>query len=523
MADDSNRTAQEGAEEAQKGYRTLSCTSCGQQLEVPAELALEAVTCPACGQPIDPSATAPPATQTPAPDGSAAPTRVKTPSVLWRRFGAIGTDFVLATLLSMLGAFMLVDYPVSMTAVAYVLFGVLCLGTAMNTGATPGMRLVELRHSRSDTQKPLPTAVAAKLALVWVPLALSDIFFQEHLAISWQSPDASASQMDTPLMVCGAIMFFWYVLLFISTLSTKGKRSLADLVCGTGIDLSRPRFLSTSRRITSWSLGVFALALLIDANIRGYLYGAAELQAARAAAPVSADPVATYRPEAIHSAYQSHVMQVSTRWNRSMLLGLLSGQAVTSGSALLFVNDREYGLLVSNRHVVDVETGYLDGYECVVGNDLQTEPVRAEPVAFARNGIDLALLLIRLEDWEPGCVPIMTVAGLQVGEQAVALGNALGMGTSVTTGNISHLDETESLVFIRTSAPISPGNSGGPLILSRGGYVCGINTRTMPDRLAQNVNFAIPAEYIVYEELWDFWGGSARTRGLLAAARECLQ
>ena len=120
-------------------------------------------------------------------------------------------------------------------------------------------------------------------------------------------------------------------------------------------------------------------------------------------------------------------------------------------------------------------------------------------------------------------MPIMPVAGLQVGEQAVALGNALNMGISTTSGNISRVDEDEAMVYIRTSTPISPGNSGGPLILTRGGYACGINTLATPSDSAQNVNFAIPAEYIVYEELWEFWGDSPRAKSLLATARECLQ
>jgi uncharacterized RDD family membrane protein YckC len=459
---------------------------------------------------------------TPGPDASTGPTRLKTPSVLWRRFGALGADYLLSAVLGITTTFFLIDYPVFMKLVACTVFGMLWLGAAMNTGATPGMWLVELRHRRRDPEKLLPVAMTAKFTLTWLPIQLLDILYLEQFALSWQSPDASPPQTTNPFVVFGVVSLFWYTLLLISTLSTRGKRNLADLICGTAVDLSRERFLSTGRRITAWGLGVVAVGILVMASFIGAL-DSTELQAAEPDTSWTADPVATYQPEEIHAAYQDRVFQVTTRWNRSRLLGLLSTHEGVSGSALLFVNDREYGLLVSNLHVVGVGSGYQGGYECAVDNDLQSEPVGVEIVAVARNEIDLALLLIRVDDWEPWCVPVMPISGLQVGEEAVALGNALSMGISATSGNISRIDEIESMVFIQSSAPISPGNSGGPLILTRGGYVCGINTLTSNRDSAQNVNFAIPAEYVLYDELWEFRGHEPRVKALLAAARECLQ
>ena len=516
---DNDPSAREELPEVPEGYRAVSCPSCGQGLEVPAEVDLGAMACPACRQPMAPSAATPPPMPPSGP--GAGPTRLKTPSVLWRRLGALGADCVLSAALGISGTYLMTPYPIFMTAVASVIFGALWLGTAMHTGATPGMWLVELRHQRSNPRKPLPIAMAAKFALTWLPAQVLDILFQEHLAVSWRSPDTAPAQAAAPVVIFSVVLVVWYLLLLISALSTRGKRNLADRICATAVELSRARFLSVPRRITAWILSLVAAVLLVMANIFAFLHGS-ELEAPGSETPWTADPVAIYQPEEIHEAYRGNVLQVSTRWNRSMLLGFLKEQAGTSGSALLFVNDREYGLLVSNRHVIEAGSGYLDGYECVVENDLQSGPVRAEPVAFARHGIDLALLLIRVDNWEPGCVLIMPVSGLQVGEETVALGNALGMGISATTGNISHLDETESVVYIRTSAPISRGNSGGPLILTRGGYVCGINTMMRSDNSAQNMNFAIPAEYIAREELWEFGGDSPRAKALLGAARECL-
>ena len=64
-------------------------------------------------------------------------------------------------------------------------------------------------------------------------------------------------------------------------------------------------------------------------------------------------------------------------------------------------------------------------------------------------------------NWHPDVVPIQPLANLHQGENVVAIGNALGEGISTTSGVLSHLDPmgTNGLYFIRTSTPISPGNS----------------------------------------------------------------
>jgi S1-C subfamily serine protease len=98
-------------------------------------------------------------------------------------------------------------------------------------------------------------------------------------------------------------------------------------------------------------------------------------------------------------------------------------------------------------------------------------------------------------------VPNMPVAPigdsdrLEVGQTAIAIGNPLGLERTVTTGVISAVNRSPRGIMldglIQTDAAISPGNSGGPLLDSRG-RVIGINTAVLSARGAQGLGFAVP-------------------------------
>lgn len=84
----------------------------------------------------------------------------------------------------------------------------------------------------------------------------------------------------------------------------------------------------------------------------------------------------------------------------------------------------------------------------------------------------------------------------RVGEQAIAIGNALGYGTSVTVGYISAKDReidtgAGSVKLLQTDAAINPGNSGGALVNSRG-EVIGINSSKFASEEIEGMGFAIP-------------------------------
>ena len=116
--------------------------------------------------------------------------------------------------------------------------------------------------------------------------------------------------------------------------------------------------------------------------------------------------------------------------------------------------------------------------------------------------MDLAVIAVKMEDLAPETLDAIEIASmgdsdaLKVGEPAIAIGNALGYGQSVTTGVISALDremdmENTSGTFIQTDAAINPGNSGGALLNIRG-EVIGINSNKIGGSSVEGMGYAIP-------------------------------
>ena len=163
-------------------------------------------------------------------------------------------------------------------------------------------------------------------------------------------------------------------------------------------------------------------------------------------------------------------------------------RAVGSG----FIIDPD-GLILTNSHVAFPRQSLV-----VTLNDGTSLPARlvgADPI------FDVALLRITVPDG----VKLPTVAlgdsdGVHVGEEAVAIGNPLGLDQTLTRGSISAINRVLPVTFfsaeeplIQIDTPINPGNSGGPLINSCGEAV-GITTAMIPT--AENIGFAIPSNLI---------------------------
>lgn len=167
-------------------------------------------------------------------------------------------------------------------------------------------------------------------------------------------------------------------------------------------------------------------------------------------------------------------------------------EAEGSGSGIIIgENDTEL-LMVTNNHVVSdattVNVTFVDG-----------ESYEAQ-VKSTDSDTDLAIVVVKLSDIKDSTMNEIKIAtigdsdSLKVGEQVVAIGNALGYGQSVTTGIVSAKDRTNSTnttPLIQTDAAINPGNSGGAL-LNMKGEVIGINSSKYSDTTVEGMGYAIP-------------------------------
>ena len=140
------------------------------------------------------------------------------------------------------------------------------------------------------------------------------------------------------------------------------------------------------------------------------------------------------------------------------------------------------------------------------GQDSSLDDVQSGAVSAQIKGTDadndLAVISVKLEDIPEDVLSEIKVAtigdsdSLQMGEQVVAIGNALGYGQSVTSGYVSALnrqvssDDTDG-TFIQTDAAINPGNSGGALLNMKGELI-GINSAKIASEEVEGMGFAIP-------------------------------
>ncbi len=175
-------------------------------------------------------------------------------------------------------------------------------------------------------------------------------------------------------------------------------------------------------------------------------------------------------------------------------------ESESSGSGILIDKNEEYLYIATNNHVVQ-KTNALT----VQFFDETTAPATVRGVAPSN---DLAVVQVALSDLSEETLDQIQIASIgdsdqiAVGDAAIAIGNALGYGQSVTTGVISALgrevtfqDETTgktiSSRLIQTDAAINPGNSGGALINTKG-EVIGINSSKYSDTDVEGMGFAIP-------------------------------
>lgn len=173
-----------------------------------------------------------------------------------------------------------------------------------------------------------------------------------------------------------------------------------------------------------------------------------------------------------------------------------SQDETASGSGIIIGENEQELLIVTNNHVVDsteqLYVQFIDG-ETVeaqvkgtdVSADLAVVAVKLDTIA---NSTKQEICIARMGDSD----------SLKIGEPAIAIGNALGYGQSVTTGVISALNRKidssnseEGTSLIQTDAAINPGNSGGALLNMRG-EVIGINSNKIGGSSIEGMGYAIP-------------------------------
>jgi serine protease Do len=187
---------------------------------------------------------------------------------------------------------------------------------------------------------------------------------------------------------------------------------------------------------------------------------------------------------------------------------LLPGEGVGSG---FFIHSSGY--ILTNNHVV---SGARD-IRVVTSDDEDHEVI----VVARDPTYDLALLKVKGVDKGFKALPLGNSDKVGVGDFAIAVGNPLGLGHTVTFGvisqtgqNLSGIDDEEvrNIEFLQTDAAINPGSSGGPLITLSGACV-GVNTAGIVE--AQNIGFAVPTS-LVREFLNEVLAGEGRKVGLLS-------
>ena len=166
-------------------------------------------------------------------------------------------------------------------------------------------------------------------------------------------------------------------------------------------------------------------------------------------------------------------------------------QSQSSGTGIIIGENSSELLIVTNNHVVDEATTLS---VCFVDNEVCEATIKGTDP-----DNDLAVISVKLTDINEETAEAIKVAtvgdsdDLKVGEQVVAIGNALGYGQSVTTGIVSALnrqiDDTDA-IMIQTDAAINPGNSGGALV-NMNGEVIGINSAKFSSTEVEGMGYAI--------------------------------
>lgn len=172
--------------------------------------------------------------------------------------------------------------------------------------------------------------------------------------------------------------------------------------------------------------------------------------------------------------------------------GISQQESESAGSGIIISQNDSELLVVTNNHVVEGSDTLT-----VTFNDGNSVEAQIKGTDSARDLVVVAVPLDKISDDTMNAIKVATLGdsdSLKVGEPAIAIGNALGYGQSVTTGIVSATGRTIDGFdgeYIQTDAAINPGNSGGAL-LNANGEVIGINSAKINSSAVEGMGFAIP-------------------------------
>lgn len=215
------------------------------------------------------------------------------------------------------------------------------------------------------------------------------------------------------------------------------------------------------------------------------------------------------------------ITAVSVQEVQDFFGGTQQYEDVGSGSGIIVGQNDEELLIATNNHVIEnaknVSVSFygddVDASALESGTSGMNQDMEAVAEEYAKNSVaaqikgtdaenDLAVVAVQKSDIPEETLNQIKVAtigdsdSLVVGEQVVAIGNALGYGQSVTSGYVSALNRSINMEntadsLIQTDAAINPGNSGGALLNMQGELV-GINSAKFADETVEGMGFAIP-------------------------------
>ena len=194
------------------------------------------------------------------------------------------------------------------------------------------------------------------------------------------------------------------------------------------------------------------------------------------------------------SSNVASVVSITSTIQSSNYYGFGTQESEGAGSGFIVAKTKDNLMIATNNHVVSDATSLTVGFA--------DDTTAKATVVGTDSSADLAVISVKIKDIKDSTASKIKVAtlgssdDLKVGEEVVAIGNALGYGQSVTTGVVSAKNREVSLTdgtmnLLQTDAAINPGNSGGVLI-NMDGQVVGINNAKLEDTSVEGMGYAIP-------------------------------